>query len=144
MSILVLVADAGRARIFSASQKKEKYLEEGDLIHSRSRLKGTQVQSDGPGTVYDSSGKGRHVVGNVKGIHKQESEVFAREVCVNIKQRYISNKFTQLYLIAPPEFLGFLRIHLDGELKKLIGGEIDKDIVQLKTDEIRSHLLDIT
>ncbi|MCB1757249.1 MAG: host attachment protein [Gammaproteobacteria bacterium] len=140
MSIWIVVADAGHARFFSAQQKKSPLQELKDLIHPDSRLKGSQRESDAPGRVFDSSGQGRHAMAPHSDSHKTEADRFAREVCRELDDALAAGRFEQLYIMAPPAFLGLLRGHLSARVQERIAGEIARDLVSHNAEDIQAHL----
>ena len=64
MTILVLVADGAYAKLYTTrSQTGELDLWE-EYAHPASRLKNTELTTDGPGIGQDSIGQGRHSMGH--------------------------------------------------------------------------------
>ena len=142
MSIWIVVADASRARIFSAKNRNGNLDEVAGFLHSASRQKGRDLESDAQGRAFDSGGQGRHAMGKESSYSEHEAEVFARELCAEIDQACHSDRFEKLYLIATPRFLGHLRTHLGGQAKKRVAGEVTKDVVNHASDDIRQQLPD--
>jgi protein required for attachment to host cells len=142
MSIWVVVADASRARIFSAEGRGGELKEFSDHVHSASRLHGKDLETDAPGRSFDSAGQGRHAMGIDAGIRKQQAEAFSRELCGIVEEGHTTQQFEKLYLVAAPGFLGLLRSHLGDGPKNCLVGEINKDLVSHSVAEIRKHLPD--
>lgn len=142
MSIWVLVADASRARIFSAKNRTGVLNEEAGYVHPASRQKGADLVSDSQGRAFDSGGQGRHAMGKETDFSEHEAEVFARELCAEIDSACQKNSFEKLYVIATPRFLGHLRSHMGAQAKKRLAGEVTKDVVNHTNQDIRQQLPD--
>ena len=140
MAIWTLVADAGRARFFSAESATDTLVEVEDRLHPESRLHAGEMASDEPGTTHDSHGQGQHGMGNKVDPKSQEAIRFAKELCEELESQRNAGKLDALYVIAEPAFLGVLREHMDAPLKKLVQGEIDKDLTEHAVADIRGHL----
>ncbi len=142
MKIWVVVADASRARVFSAERRNGGLQEVGDYMHPASRVKGRDLETDGPGRAFDSHGQGRHAMGKEHDVHEHEAEVFAHELGETINAAATANEFEKLYLVAPPKFMGLLRDNLDKNAKSRVVEEITKDLVSHDRDAIRKSLPD--
>jgi protein required for attachment to host cells len=55
-----------------------------------------------------------------------------------------ANRYDRLYLIAPPKFLGLIRASLDDEVKKMVHGELQKDISTLSAQEVEGYVKEET
>jgi len=142
MSIWVVVADASRARIFTVESRNGVLKEQRDYMHAESRMKGQDLETDSQGRSFDSGGQGRHAMGKEVGVREREAETFAREICEEINKAGKTGRFEKIYLVASPQFLGNLRSHLDHSLKSMIAGEVDKNLVNHDSSDIRAHLPD--
>ena len=140
MAILVVVADAARARFFTAESATATLVEDEDRLHPEARLHVSEMASDEPGRSFDSHGEGQHAMGNEVDPKRQEAIRFAKELCEDLEARRNKGKVEGLYLIAPPQFLGELRDHLSAPLKALVKGEIVKDLTEHAVADIRAHL----
>jgi protein required for attachment to host cells len=70
---------------------------------------------------------------------KQEEGIrFAKEVADFLKIQ--GADYDQLYLIAPPHFLGLIRPNLDKAVMSKLIMEIDKDLSKHSAEEILAHL----
>lgn len=140
MAILVMVADAGRARFFTAESATATLVEDEDRLHPEGRLHVSEMASDEPGRSFDSHGEGQHAMGHKVDPKRQEAIRFAKELCDDLEARRNKGKVEGLYLVAPPQFLGELRDHLSASLKKLVKDEIHKDLTEHAAADIRAHL----
>ncbi|HID83218.1 MAG TPA: host attachment protein [Chromatiales bacterium] len=142
MTIWVVVADASKARIFSAESRNGVLVETADYLHAESRMKGRDLETDDQGRAFDSGGQGRHAMGKEQEVSEREAEIFARELCEEIDKAAKAGQFKKLYIIATPKFLGHLRAQMSTQAKSLIAGEVSKDLVNHEIQDIRKHLGD--
>ena len=140
MAIWVLVADAGRARFFSADSATASLVEAEDRLHPESRLHERDMASDEPGRTHDSHGEGQHAMGKKVDPKSQEAIRFAKELCEDLEHRRTGGQVDALYVIAEPAFLGHLRDHMGAPLKQLVKDEINRDLTEHAVADIRGHL----
>lgn len=131
----LLVANSSLARIFKVRKRKE--LSELKVFeHPESRLHNLDLVTDKPGRDCESSGMGRHAL-EPKMLPKQhEFEIFAKYLADYLENAYNQGEFDTLYISASPSLLGLLRQSLNANITKLIKGEADKDVTQMKPHEI--------
>jgi protein required for attachment to host cells len=128
MSIWVLVADNSRARIFTTDKPAGALTEVRDLTHPEARLHGVDLITDKPGQ-------------DKTDIHKQDgAERFASSVCAELESARAGGAFSKLYVVAAPGFLGMLRKHQSNSLKRLVVGEVDKNLATQDPVTIRGQL----
>lgn len=140
MTTCVLVADASRARIFSAATSKDDLVEIVDLFHPESKLHPRELATDGPGVTFDRNGQGLHSMGQQVDVKKQEAIRFAKEVSERLIAVLQKNRFHKLYIVAAPAFLGLLRNSFSTTVSKMITGEIDKNLTAFDPEHIRTYL----
>jgi protein required for attachment to host cells len=136
----VLVADGGRARIL-VNEGVGKGLHPALPTDFASPNPPTREQgTDRPGRVFDSLGPGRHAMVPRVDWHRFEKETFARDVARELDRGAMEASYHRLILIAPPTTLGDLRAALGEKARRLVIGEIPKDLTQLPEAEIGPHL----
>ena len=140
MTTWVVVADSSRGRIFVQDQRKSALQEKEDFIHPNSRMHGRDLTSDRPGSDSGAIGQGRHVIDAQTEVKQHEAESFAHEIVDHLETGRKSGSFNKLVLMAPPAFLGTLRECLSDELRKMVVGELDKDLSQHSIEEVQEHL----
>ncbi len=135
----VLVADSARARIFSWSSFQGPLVEEQDLFNPEGRRKDRDLASDRPGVTYSSKGHSAH---RMQGGSVAESAVdgFARTLAEALKGGLDSRRCERLVLVAPPEFLGRLRSHLDKQTEKAVVESLANDLSRETAETIFSRL----
>ncbi len=143
MKIGVVVADAGRARIFSTQRLGSELESLKELTNPYGKQREQDLTSDRSGHTRSPSGTG-HTMSNRVEFKDQEAHHFARGIVSELEERHQSDKFGKLYLVAAPRFLGHLRQELSPELQKLISGELAKDFSLMSEQEIQKHLYEVS
>ncbi len=139
MKIGVVIADAGRARIFSTKRLGAALEPLSDMSNPQSKVLEQQLISDRHGHGNSPSGTG-HSVSDRGELKDQESHHFAHGVARQLQENHRDNHFDRLYLVAAPRFLGHLRQELSPELQGLVQGEFAKDLSLMSEADIQRHL----
>ena len=101
----IVVADASRARIFSSNGNLSQMQEVETLAQPASRLHEQELTSDLPGRAFDSTGRGRHAMGQTVDPKKQQAIAFAKEIADHLEDERKQQSFEHLILIAAPSML---------------------------------------
>jgi protein required for attachment to host cells len=135
----VVVADGTRARLFN--RHKNRKLEEFDtLLSPAHRLHEGDLVTDRDGRAFDSAGSGRHAMGNKNVAKDHEMTLFAKRLAARLEEGRTAGELERLVLIAPPRFLGQLRIQLSGPSADLVALAIDKELTTLTADKLEAHV----
>lgn len=135
----IVVANSERARIFEAEKRKGPLTEIKDLIEPLANQRNQDLVSDGPGSN-SGGGSARHGVNGERDAKEQEAIRFAKRISEALVEGRNKSAYRRLYLIADPTMLGWLRNAMDNPTQALVEGEISKNLVAQKADEIRGHL----
>lgn len=135
----IIVANSSTARIFEAQNNRE-IVEIETFVHPKSRLKGTDLETDRPGRNTERTGISRFSVNNTHDLKEHEAENFAREISQFLNKAVVSNQVGKIYLVANPSFLGLLRKQLSSPTEKIVAGEVNKDICMMTHEKIREQL----
>ena len=138
--IWVVVLDSAQARIFAADTPMGPLAEMGNLVHGEGRLRNQDLISDDSGRAFDRQGSGRHGMEPKTDAKTQEQINFAVEISNYLEQQHQSAAFHRLYLVAPPAMMGHLQHHLGKGIQSALVGSLDKNLAQLGSADIRSHL----
>lgn len=122
----VVIANASFAEIFDVQGKNIKALHYFD--YPEGRMKSGDILTERPGRGHDSFGYGRHAVGTKVDVHLHELQTFIHSLVAVLKKAKSENAFDRLTLIAPPQFLGEMRLLLNENLRKCVDKEFAKDI----------------
>ncbi len=136
----VLVANSSRAQLFSLPKPRVGLQLLQTFDNADSRLHERELTSDLPGRAFDSHGMGRHVMEQAVEPKRQAAIAFAKQIVDHLETGRKNGKFSRLYVMAAPGFLGLLRKAYTPALAAMLAAEIDKDLTQLPPEEIRSHL----
>ena len=136
----VVVADATRARIFSADKPASDLVEIQALTCPEARLHQSELTTDRPGRGRNGSSSASHDVGHASDAKEEEAVRFAGKVSETIEVGRNAGKFRKLYVIAAPSFLGLLRKQYSSSTQQLISGEISKNLATMDPATIRKAL----
>ncbi len=135
----LMIANSSLARIFKI-EKRQDLKEIKILEHPQSRLHNLDLVSDKPGRDFESVGAGRHSLETKVLPKEHEFEIFAKSLADYLESARNRGEFDTLYISAGPSLLGLLRQCLHPNTLKIIEGEANKDLTQLKAQEIPPHL----
>jgi protein required for attachment to host cells len=136
----IVVADAGRARIFSVAAHGGTLDEFVDLINPLARLQDHDELADRRGRM--AQGNGRHGSSpEPRQTHGEHvSETFAKELSQRLEAGRRHGDVAKIYLLADPHFLGLLRAGLDPATAKLVVWERAADLSRSDVADIRNAL----
>lgn len=143
----IVVANAGRARIFAQEKNRAPLREIEDMVNPSARLRTSETEHERIGPT--SAGKSMHNTGGAlpnknyeapQTPEEQSNESFARSVCAFLLQAWQENKFARFGLAASPQFLGLLRQLIDPQLKPLASFEINKGYTQSAARELQEQI----
>jgi protein required for attachment to host cells len=142
---VVIVADAGRARVLTAAAEDSALIETDDLLQPDARLTAQQLTAGRHGHVTGGAGHaGARAGGHSFTAHHSPAEAsadeFADVVCDYLDFMRDVGRLEKLYLIAPPDFLGLLRHKLGRSTRALIAQELALDLTRHPLDAIRAAL----
>ena len=136
----VLVADAGRAVLFSGNASELTLKQEFD--NPKGRTRSSDLASDSNGQMTGGGGQAGRGPGASPTTDPQrvEAERFARELASHLKVHVEHEREARLVLVAAPHFLGFLRAAITEQVRKHVELTIDKDLTPLGTHELATRL----
>ena len=143
MSMMIVVADSARARVFTADSAHSPLNEIETMAHPEGRMHEQDMVSDMPGKDSGKGGGGDHAYQEKIEPKEQEIIEFARRIAGYLDDARKANKLNKLILVAAPAFLGELRTHLSSETSEKIVFELDKNIAHHSVEDIRKHLSEI-
>lgn len=140
MKTWILVADAGRARLFEAEARDGALLEIGGYANPDAHARGAGIGSDRPPRTQESVGSARHAIEPHTDPHDKAALGFAKGLAEILEHGRVEHAYTRLVLVAPPRFLGQLRAELGAQVGKLVAGSIGKDLTHATNEDIRAVL----
>ena len=138
-STWIVVADACRARFFSADKPAGPLFEMETLSNPQARLHEGDLVSDRGGRDNNRSGSS-HGFGTPNTAKDETANRFAGEVCAHLENGRRTQAFGKLYVLGAPTFLGLMRKHQSNSLRNLISDEIAKDLTTQSPERIRAQL----
>ena len=136
MATYVLVADRARARIMRVrGRARTRKLEEVEsLVCPVARVPARALTTDRTGRVFERGIRGgrsrlqRHGAESDYDPRAVEIERFARQITRSLERARRAEELDDWVLIAAPKFLGVLRGQIKPALRKLIRGEVSRDL----------------
>jgi protein required for attachment to host cells len=124
----VVVADSGRADIYSRLKRFSPLESVQCLTEPEARSKAHELVSDAPGRSFDSRGEGRHAMEPDQSGKEHLRESFARRIADVLEPARNEGRFQQLVIVAAPAVLGALRQQLSHATQRQVVAEIDKNM----------------
>ncbi len=131
----IVVANSTLARIFRLD--KLQLIEMDTMINPEGRLHDKDLATDKPGVAFD--GSGRYAMTKEHSPKEAEVESFAKKVAAHIDHARAVGQIDRIFLAANPGFLGLLRSSLTNPTAGIISHSVDKDITNMKPDDIRGY-----
>jgi protein required for attachment to host cells len=119
-STWIVVADHGRAKIYTVRRGMARLHPWGELRHSPAAMDGD----------HDRAGGGEGQARN-----------FAAEVALLVENGRAEQRFDELILVAAPTFLAHLRESLSQVVRDAIVAEIAKDLLGVRAETLQEHVL---
>lgn len=137
--IWVVVADAGRARIFAAQAADGQLREIESLSNPVMHLPERELETDRAGRVAAGGGQ-HHGYGGPDRVRDTAETRFAAQLRDHLERALLASEFDRLYVIAAPAFLGHLRAHRSRALDQHTRVEVAADLSKADLADIRAHL----
>ncbi len=141
-TIWILAANAGRARLFSATSRNGALIEEQAWLDNEARMKGRDIVTDRQGRTFDGSGRPGYAMEPRVDVKSEEANRFARLLCRMLGEQADRKGCERLHIVASPAFLGRLREFMKHSLRNRISSELPKDLTTLDARALRRHLPD--
>src|SRR5712664_1206537 len=135
MRTWILLADAASARLYVSGERPGDWKLLRELEHPESRMRPSELLSDKPGRVKQSTGS-RAALEPPTPRKKVEAERFARALAEGVA----SGSYERLVLVTPPAFLGILRDKLPPRVAECVSDVIEKDYLHLDQSTLKKRL----
>jgi protein required for attachment to host cells len=139
-TVWVAVADSARARLFAARNALAPLDEIETLVNPEARIPQRELVSDAPGRSFRRVGRQRALMSSEVNAKQHETLAFARQIAERLNEARVRGEYHKLVLVAAPAFLGVLREQLDKHVLELVCTTLDKDLTQLRAEELRARL----
>ncbi len=135
----ILVANRGGASLFERISKGEIGLVQ-DIPHPRGRLKNQDIDTDKSAHAFDRFGQGGHSAGAEHEPTDHVAVQFAKSLADILNQGRIKHAYSEITLIAGPEFLGKLLKNLDAHTAANVTKTIDKNLSDINQRDLAVYL----
>lgn len=127
-TLWIVVANRGFAKIYESKGCGHDIKEIYNIDNPDGRKKSGQILTDRPGRSFDSLGGGRHALSTEVGVIEHEQQVFAKKLATTLQGGLEGKQFDEFALVAPPSFLGAMKVELSDGLRKKLKKEVGKDL----------------
>lgn len=134
----IVACNGAEARIFLSTRRFGAWRQLESLANPGATAREQDRNSDRPGRVFDSFGKGRHAMSQEETVRDHELQTFAGEIAHLLAKAHSAGQFRQLVLIAEPSILGFVRHKLSPPLKRALCFEVPKNPADFDVDRLQS------
>lgn len=138
MTTWILIADRGRARVFARDPKEDRWAKVQSFDFPEGRLRVGETQSDRPSTF--SAGEGRYAPEPHADFRHTTAAAFSKELVGYLERAKLEKRFDDLWVVAPPLFLGEWRDHVTHTLKPLVRREWAKDLTNLPDSMVQAEV----
>jgi protein required for attachment to host cells len=135
----ILLADSASARLYASGARLAGWTLVRELAHPESRMRTSEILSDKPGRVRQSTGS-RSAMEPPTPRKKVEAEHFAREVARMLEEGVASGAYDRIVLVTPPAFLGVLREKLAPRVQERVARIVEKDYLHLDAATLQKRL----
>jgi len=142
-AIWIVVADAGRARVFSKVIRAGVPRLLRELDNPAGRLHTSDIVSDQPGRVEKRGGYVQSAMDPPTDPHEQQAMNFARRICALIDTAADRHAFSHLILVAPGHFLGLLISQLGCIAKKRLTTTETKDLTNISIADLERYVTEL-
>ncbi|MGW8246699.1 MAG: host attachment protein [Acidiferrobacterales bacterium] len=139
----LLVANRTGARLFENAGPGRGLTKLQEFSHPEGRLKDQDFVSDDKGRVHDRPGQGSHKREMPESPSEHENRHFAHDLAKTLQHGLDDHRYTRLFLVAEPGFLGDLKEALDKKTASVLEGTLGKDLLHVEDREIPDHLDDL-
>lgn len=131
----ILVANHEKAKVYRIVRVG--VLEEVTVIISPdSQQKAQDATSDRQGQVRDRVGYGRSTYQPETTFKQKQNLYFAKDICHYLELAKRNRKFSHLYIVAEPQFMGYLKKEMTKDLESSVDQCFAKDMVHLTPEKV--------
>ena len=132
----VVVADSSMAIIYSGDAALDDLSPIHRLEHPASRLATRDLVSDDRGRTRAYRGGERSATEPHHTPHEVEVQAFAHEIAQHLRKGLVEHAYEGLVLVAPPAFLGRLKLEIDIRTSDRVVGTVAHDYVHAAPEHL--------
>lgn len=136
MGVWVVVSDSRRARIFDAEKNGAVLSEIADF----SNPGGHREEPEPARRSLDRRGGAWHGLAPRETPQEHDAVIFANDLSEYLYQEWAAHHFSDLVLIAGPEWLGHLRQALPQSVAATVGKTITKDLTRSSLEDLTEYV----
>ena len=138
--VWAVVADGKRLRVLERPIGTAPWRELEAEAAEQSDPPSRELGTDRPGRVHESVGSARHAVEPRQDLHEAAEAAFAREVAERLERAAMGGRYDRLVLVAPPAFLGRLRLALGTRVRQRLAGTLNRELTRAPARDIAERL----
>jgi protein required for attachment to host cells len=136
-----MAADSSRGRLFEIVEPHRELREIGDFSNPQGRANNRELVSDADGRFSARHAGPRANSGGQRITPvEHETQLFSKTLARYLEKARSKRRYSKLYLIAPPGFLGLMRENLSKEVRKVTAEEINKGISWFDSRDIARYV----
>jgi protein required for attachment to host cells len=137
----IMAADSSRGRLFEIAEPDRRVREIEDFSNPQGRASNRELVSGADGR-FSARHLGRKADSGARRITpvEHETELFSKALARYLEKARSQRRYSKLYLVAPPEFLGLMRENLSKEVRKVTAEEINKHLAWLNARDIARYV----
>jgi protein required for attachment to host cells len=137
----LVVANASKARILEEPDRPGAYVHIADLVHTQSRQKGSELETDAPGHVPGGAhGTGSSSYDHRLDVRERERDRFARQIATTLNAAIAAGHCAGVVLVVSNPFLGHVKSHLSEQARKALLRCVASDYTALHDAELAQRL----
>jgi protein required for attachment to host cells len=109
-------------------------------VHEHESERTSAQGTDAPGSVQQSFGHARNSVEQTDW-HDQAERAFLKQIADRLHHAVLAGETKAVTMVASPRALGMIRADYSDAVRKVLHGEVHKDLVKLPVYEIEKQLL---
>ncbi len=137
--VWIVVANGSQSTIYKA-KNTHTLIELKTFQHHETQQSKGELNSDRPGRQTNRVGYGTDTMEEKTPPKVKEASSFAQEIAYYLEEGFNGATCERIYIVAKPPFLGFIRGALSANVSKLVEAEVQKDLTQMRPEQIREYL----
>lgn len=145
MTAWILVSDVSRANLYSAELREDDWSLVEAFEHPEGRETSKEIEHTSPpgrGQQGKAQGGRRTALEPRTWPKEAEGQRFAQHLATYLEEAIAKRQFDYLTLVAPPHFLGMLKVALGRQTAKHLRATVDKDLSTLDAAELQRRLVE--
>ena len=137
--VWIVVANGSASKVYRA-ENVNTLVPLKEFEHEEAHLTRKDLNSDRPGRATQRGGYGTDTMEEKTSPKVKEATNFAQAIAAFLKEGCNAGECERIYLIAKAPFLGHIRQALHANVAKCVESEVNKDLTQLRPEQIREYL----